>query len=167
MLLRHVPADAPALITAINESLEHLRPWMAWAKEPADDASIEEFLAGAIAGWEEGREFGFVIRAPDSGPAGPVLGGCGLHRRGGPGVIEIGYWVHAGHTRRGIARALAIALRDQAFAMGFDRVEIRCDARNVASASVARSAGFRFEATVPRTPRPERATMIWFAEAAG
>lgn len=34
-----------------------------------------------------------------------VVGGCGLHRRVGPGGLEIGYWVHAAWTRRGIAAA--------------------------------------------------------------
>ena len=32
-----------------------------------------------------------------------LVGGTGLHRRSDAGVFEIGYWVHVGCVRRGIA----------------------------------------------------------------
>jgi RimJ/RimL family protein N-acetyltransferase len=166
VLQRHRAEDAPAMITAINESLEHLRPWMDWAQKPATEASIGEFLASARLSFAEGTDYGYVVRESSEGGKGAVLGGCGLHRRGGPGVIEIGYWVHAAHVRRGIARAASVALRDQAFAIGIDRVEIHCDERNVASAAVARSAGFSLAGIVPRTARTAKGSareMIWFA----
>jgi RimJ/RimL family protein N-acetyltransferase len=165
-LWRHRAQDAAAMITAINESLEHLKPWMAWAQQPATEASVEEFLSGALASFEAGTEYGYVVREPSQTGDGAILGGCGLHRRAGPGVIEIGYWVHAAHVRRGIATAASVALRDQAFAMGIDRVEIHCDERNAASAAVARSAGFVLAGIVPRasrTPQDSAREMIWFA----
>lgn len=168
VLRRHTPGDGPALVAAINESLEHLAAWMAWAQAPATEASIGEFLAGATRDWDEGRDFAFAVCERPARPGGPVIGGCGLHRRGGPDVIEIGYWVHARYTLRGIARALAVALRDLAFAMGIPRVEIRCDERNVASASVARSAGFTLVGTLLGEPDgaglPGRTAMIFSAE---
>jgi RimJ/RimL family protein N-acetyltransferase len=167
VLQRHRAQDAAALITAINESLEHLRPWMAWAQEPATEASVGEFLAGALAAFTADTEYGYTVREASAGGDGPIVGGCGLHRRAGPGVIEIGYWVHAAHVRRGIARAATVALRDQALAMGIDRVEIHCDERNTASAAVARSAGFALAGIVPRVPRtPEGSAgeLVFFVE---
>ena len=52
---------------------------------------------------------------------GSVVGGCGLHRRIGPSALEIGYWVHVAHTRRGIATAAAGALTAVGFGMARHR----------------------------------------------
>ena len=38
------PIERPAAVAAINESLEHLSPWMAWATEPATEAGIGDVL---------------------------------------------------------------------------------------------------------------------------
>ena len=46
---------------------------------------------------------------------GTIVGAGGLHARVGPDALEIGYWVHADWTRRGVATALAAALCDEAF----------------------------------------------------
>jgi len=139
---------------------------MEWAQQPASDASIGEFLRGAVCDFEEGTNYGYVILEGTDDSAERVVGGCGLHRRLGPGAIEIGYWVHADRTRRGIATAAAVALRDQAYAMGIDRVEIHCDETNAASAFVARSAGFSFirtEHRPARLPTESDREMIWRA----
>ena len=77
---------------------------------------------------------------------GAIVGGCGLHRRVGEGGLEIGYWVHVDHGRRGIATALARALTDAALALpDVDRVEIHCDEANVRSAAVPRRLGYRLD----------------------
>jgi RimJ/RimL family protein N-acetyltransferase len=57
-----------------------------------------------------------------------------------------------------------VALRDEAFAMGIECVEIHCDERNTASAAVARSAGFELVGTAQRpagTPGESDRAMIW------
>jgi RimJ/RimL family protein N-acetyltransferase len=151
VLRRHQPADVPALVVAVNQSLAHLAPWMVWAQAPASEVAMAEFVAGAVRDFDQGSDFGYLI--VENGPLGErVVGACGLHRRLGPGAIEIGYWVHVDHVRRGIARCAAVALREQAFGMGLERVEIHCDERNRASAAVARSAGFTFVGSQPRPP---------------
>lgn len=61
----------------------------------------------------------------------------------GPGMLEIGYWLHTGHTGRGYATAVARALADVGLAQpGIGTVLIRHDAANVASGRVAGRAGF-------------------------
>jgi len=95
-----------------------------------------------------------------------VLGGTGLHARAGEGAGEIGYWIHAAHVRQGYATEAAAALTRVAFQIvGVERVEIRCDPKNVASAGVPRKLGFTLEAvldadTVDVDGRP-RDTMVW------
>jgi len=164
MLRRHRLSDTAAMVEGVNESLAHLAPWMPWAEQPATEDSIGEFLARAVADFEDASNFCYAITERDATGAEVIVGGCGLHPRIGPGGIEIGYWVHVAHVRRGIATAVAVALRDEAFAMGLDRVEIHCDEQNTASAAVARSAGFDLigtETRSPRTPSESDVALIW------
>ena len=82
--------DAGAQARAIEESLEHLRPWMPWiADEPKPlaerEAMLREWEAERLAGTDE-----FIAVWLD----GELVGSSGLHRRIGPGGVEIGYWIH-------------------------------------------------------------------------
>jgi RimJ/RimL family protein N-acetyltransferase len=163
-LRRHGPDDLAELVGAVNASLEHLQPWMEWAQQPATDETVGEFLSGSIANFGAGIEFGYaIVETAEGGER--IVGGAGLHPRLGPGAIEIGYWVHVDHTRRGAASEAARALRDAAIdALGIAVVEIHCDAKNTASAAVARSSGFRLvgtEARMPRIPTESDHEMIW------
>ncbi len=137
VLRRWEVSDAPVLNAAIAASLDHLRPWMWWAAE--EPMSLED-RRRLIGGWEADRD-GDAIYGVFVGDE--VAGGCGLHRRRGPGVLEIGYWVHVDHIRRGYATELARGLTSAAFEVeGIDRVEIHHDKANVWSGSVPRSLGF-------------------------
>lgn len=131
--------DAPALSVAIIESIDHLRPWMPWiATEPRSLAERQSMIAR----WEKERRaggdmvFGMFIGAV-------VVGGCGLHRRLGLNGLEIGYWVHAAHVRRGYAARVAAMLTSVAFSFPeIELVEIHCDRANHASQGVPRRLGF-------------------------
>src|SRR5512142_1429539 len=88
---------AAELAQAITQSAELLRPWMPWARGEYGLADAEEFLASCEQGWDAGTEFNYAIRSS----GGALAGSAGLMARIGPGGLEIGYWVHAGHVRRG------------------------------------------------------------------
>jgi len=60
-------------------------------------------------------------------------------------MSEIGYWVAVAAQGNGYAAEATRTLAAWAFDHGVHRVEIRCAARNVASAKTALAAGFRFE----------------------
>jgi ribosomal-protein-serine acetyltransferase len=140
-LRRWLAADAEALSAAVEENLDHLRPWMPWIS--SEPLSPSDRLA-LIKQWEEEWERGgdVVIGAFLDGV---VVGSSGLHRRRGAGVLEIGYWVRADHTRNGIATEISSALTTAAFTVPYiDRVEIHHDKANVASAGVPRRLGYTF-----------------------
>ncbi len=168
VLRRHTLDDVDAVVTAVNESLDHLRPWKPWAQAPVTHESIATFLRGVIESFDAGRDFGYLMLDPAERA---VVGGSGLHARGDPRTLHIGYWVHAGWTRRGIASATARALADAALAIpGIDHVEIHCDVDNAASAGVARAAGFELVAIVPRAPDAPGESgreMVWGRNRAG
>ena len=123
---------------------------------------MSEFVERADAAWRLGREFQYVIRRRS---AGTVVGGCGLHARQGPGVLEIGYWTHVDHLGAGVATTAAGALTQAALALApVSRVEIQCDATNVRSAAVPRRIGYRYVQTVALEPGPAgevRPHMVW------
>ncbi len=159
-LRRHRPEDLDALQTAIEESRDHLRPWMPWADQSREDTAT--FLRGAVERWDDGEEFGYLLV---DGADGTVLGGGGLHRRVGPGAIEIGYWRRASAGGRGVVTALARALTDVACSMpDIDRVEIHCDEANTTSAAIPRRLGYaldRLDDRVVTSPGERGRTMIW------
>ena len=138
--------DAEALAVAISSCLDHLLPWMPWAAfEPL---AIEERLK-LIREWDEqwqqgnGVVYGVFLD-------GAIVGGSGFHQRIGPGAIEIGYWVHADHTRRGFASEATAALTDVAFTReDIERVEIHHDRANAPSAGVPRALGYELVRETP------------------
>jgi RimJ/RimL family protein N-acetyltransferase len=142
VLRRHEPGDVDALQAVIEASRDHLRPYMPWADQ--DRQATEAFVAAVAEGWASGENFNYLVVEPGrSGNGDRVLGGCGLHRRGGPGTIEIGYWLRPDASGRGVMTAVAGALRETALALdGIFRVEIRCDEANVRSAAIPRRLGF-------------------------
>jgi RimJ/RimL family protein N-acetyltransferase len=80
-----------------------------------------------------------------------VLGGTGLHPRIGPGGLEIGYWIRASATRQGLVTEASAALTRVGFEIcDADRIEIRIEPGNEASAGVPRKLGFLEEATLRR-----------------
>jgi RimJ/RimL family protein N-acetyltransferase len=58
---------------------------------------------------------------------------------------EIGYWIAAESQRHGYAAEAIRLLAEWGFAHGIDRIEVRTDVRNIASARAALTAGFRFD----------------------
>jgi ribosomal-protein-serine acetyltransferase len=176
-LRRWQAADADQLYLAVTESTDHLQPWMPWAAD-YKPASAAEFLRQSEQDWESGDAFNYALTVPGSGLPGSdmagsdmagsdmagsdmagsdmagsdMAGSCGLMARIGPGGLEIGYWVHAGHTRRGLATAAAAALTAEAFTLpGIDRVEIVHDEENLASGQIPRKLGFT---EIGRRPHP-------------
>jgi RimJ/RimL family protein N-acetyltransferase len=144
VLLRRIrKADVDTLLATINESLEHLRPWMPWAQAPNSRAGVADFVAAAEDGWNEGTEFNYGIWSKKEEE---LVGGCGLHARIGIDALEIGYWIAEKHTRRGYATEAARALTQVALDMPtIKRVEIHCDQANVHSSAIAKALGYRLD----------------------
>ena len=143
---------AAELATAVTESAELLRPFMPWARGEYGLADAEQFLDTCEQGWEAGTEFSYAIRSGPVLASSELAGGAGLMTRIGSGGLEIGYWVHAGHVRRGLATAATSALITEAFTLpGITRVEIRHDELNTASGGIPRKLGFTFVRSEPGT----------------
>jgi RimJ/RimL family protein N-acetyltransferase len=141
------PPDAQLLKAAIDTSLDHLRPWMPWAKgEPEDLEVVIQRLRRWRGDFDLGKDFVYAIFNRDETM---VLGSTGLHTRAGEDAREVGYWIRVEHVNQGLATETAAALTKVAFEVdGVKRVEIHCASDNVRSAAVPRKLGFVHEATL-------------------
>lgn len=141
VLRRWTPADVALLQAAIDANEAHLReftPFVVTGKVPG--LTLEERIVRHVADWDGGTEWLYGVFTPDETT---VIGGCGLHPRIGPEAVEIGYWLAAHMTGRGIATTIARTLTDTAFAPAhMQRVEIRVEPRNMRSAMVPQRLGF-------------------------
>src|SRR5215472_14916905 len=86
-LRRWRPDDAAALLAAVIESQEDLRPWMPWADHYDEDRAAE-FLGDCATQWDSGNAYTYAITVGDQ-----IVGSAGLHNRVGEDGMEIGYWV--------------------------------------------------------------------------
>lgn len=158
------PGDAPLLVAAVTDSVEHLKPWMPWAHdEPQPLAARIALMRRWRAAFDTDQDYVYGVFDRDETR---VLGGTGLHTRLGPAALEIGYWVHVDFINRGLATELSAALTKVAFEiMDVTRVEIHCDPANVRSAAVPEKLGFVHEATLrarmTQHDGSPRDTMIW------
>lgn len=138
--------DADELFAAVEESRQHIWPWMPWGDQHQSVDDSRDFILRSQAKWllREG-DLNVGIFAADSGR---YLGGSGLHIRGWDvPAFEIGYWLRASAEGHGYMAEAVKLLTDFAFnALGAQRVFIRCDARNTRSAAVAERLGFVREA---------------------
>jgi len=147
------PSDAPLLKASVDDSLDHLRPWMPWAHDEPQELSAKVELLRSFRGrFDLGDDFVYGIFSPDEST---VLGGCGLHPRGGPRSLEIGYWIRAASVQRGYATEVVRILTRAAFTTcGIERLDIKVDPDNAASACIPRKLGFVEEARLRRCLPP-------------
>ncbi len=138
-------ADAREIVTAVNESLDELRPWMPWAASPVEVEATEMRLRAAMAKWITREDLLLHIYLKGTST---FIVGSGLHRIDwGAGKFEIGYWCRTSYSGQGYVTEAVNALTDFAFRyLWANRVEIKCDTRNVKSAAVAKRCGFLQEA---------------------
>ncbi len=159
----YMPGDGPMLTEAVNASTDHLSPWMPWASPNQTEALSEQLVRQFRGRYLLAQDFVLAIVAPESS-AGParLLGGTGFHLRGGgleAREAEIGMWIRADAAGRG----LGTEVLGMMIAWGFDawpwqRLEWRCDGRNVASIRTAQKAGMVQEAVLRQVWAPEKAS---------
>lgn len=139
--------DAPALWEAVDESRDHLSPWLPWVNSytSVDDTRIT--IARMQAHWllREDLPLGVFDLAN-----GALLGGSGLHRINWTiRTFEIGYWLRRSAEGHGyMAEAVQLLTRMAFDTLAANRVEIRMDARNARSEQIPKRLGFIHEGTL-------------------
>ncbi|MEP7381176.1 MAG: GNAT family N-acetyltransferase [Gemmatimonadota bacterium] len=150
--------DAERLLPVLESNRAHLGPWIPRrVSEPAPIPELAERLAGFAAEFAASREWRYAMFALEDDR---VLGEIALFPRSTTGRValasadraEIGYWLREDATGTGLATEAAWAMLALARALpAFGHVEIRCDARNAASAAIPIRLGFTLAATEDAT----------------
>jgi ribosomal-protein-serine acetyltransferase len=159
-LRRWRETDAAALYQVVQESLDHLSPWMAWVADGYSPAAAADFVAATFDDWANGTAYNYAIYVQ-----GRLAGAASLMARIGPGGLEIGYWLHPAYLGRGVATRAAGLLAEEAFRAGMKRVEIVTDVANFRSAAIPRRLGFteveRRSPQEPITPGEDGVDIVW------
>jgi RimJ/RimL family protein N-acetyltransferase len=139
--------DGRALWDAIDESRDHLAPWMPWIDDTRNPDDSEEYAIRSGVRWDLREDLALGIFARESGR---VLGGTGLHRIDWRiRRFEIGYWLRKDAEGHGYVSETVQLLTRLAFdELDACRVEIRMDTVNGRSRRVPERLGFRHEATL-------------------
>jgi len=143
------PRDAVLLKAAIDQSVDHLRPWVPWVHaEPEALQKKIDRLREFRAKFDLGQDYYYgIFNQAES----EVLGAIGLHSRAGQHSREIGYWIHKDYINQGFATESAAALVRVAFEIDHVRwVEIRCNPENIRSVAIPSKLGFTHEVTLKR-----------------
>jgi RimJ/RimL family protein N-acetyltransferase len=155
VLLRPYRAgDGRALWEAVEESREQLQPWRPYENSPVapDEDETEAYVRHEMVKWILREYLSMSLWEKETGR---YLGGVGLYRiRWEVPSFQIGYWLRASAEGKGYMTEAVRVLCDCAFrTLEAQRVEIRCDRRNVRSAGIPRRLGFMHDTTLENQSR--------------
>jgi ribosomal-protein-serine acetyltransferase len=123
----------------VRRSLPTLSAFLPWASQMPSAEEEAAAQASSEQQWREGRMAGWMVLED-----GVIRGMVGLHRRGGPDELEIGYWLDDAATGRGLMTEACTMATDVAFSVeGIDAVEIIHDKANHRSGRVPARLGYR------------------------
>lgn len=141
--------DAPALLTAVQESLERVGRWLPWCHAGYSLEDARSWIEACAVGWAQGGHYAFAVF---DAATNTFVGAAGLnqfnrqHR-----FANLGYWTRTSWNSRGVASAAARRVAAFGFAeLALERIEICCDVDNDASRRAAEKAGARFEGIARR-----------------
>jgi len=138
-------SDAEALKEAVDESREYIHPWLPFADAHRTVEESRDWIIHQETQWllREGMIVGVWENATQR-----FIGGSGLNVEDWKArCFEIGYWLRPSAAGHGYMTEVAQLLTDYAFDhLAANRVQIRCDVRNVRSAAIPRRLGFVQEA---------------------
>ncbi|WP_186375409.1 GNAT family N-acetyltransferase [Paenibacillus xylanexedens] len=141
--------DGADVNEAIRESVEELRPWLPFAENIPSLGESEVTVRKARLRFLERSDLMLHLRdkATDE-----FVGSSGLHRMDwNARSFEIGYWVRTSRSGEGLVTEAVRGIEKFAIVhLQANRLEIRCDARNVRSASVAKRLGYTQEGILRR-----------------
>ena len=158
------PSDAPKLRALLDNSDQHLRPYIPWMRdEPRPVEATAKWLRNNRARFDRDEDFRYAIFSIDGNT---LIGETGLYTRVGEGARELGYLIGVEHTGFGYATEAGLAMVKVAFEVDkVERVELHCSSDNEPSQRIAKKLGFALEATLPRRGRDSNDhvvdQMIW------
>ena len=165
ILRRNRAPDAAAVAKAVGESLEHLEPWMPWARPEAATAQPRPPVSSRSKPAGNGGPTSFTSCARPAPAPTPWSGSSAFTGASGRGPSRSGTGPMSTTSGRGYMTAAAKAVTEATEALhDVDRVEIHTDEANVRSAAIPPKLGYRLDRVdirLPEAPGESGRLQIW------
>lgn len=153
-------SDFEPAFRLIEESLDHLRPWMPWVARHSEE-STRNFLSQSDSKWDSGDAYNYAITKD-----GTLVGMCSTYRAAEPQSRSLGYWLHPDATGQGIATRATAAMVTEAFTLpDVAYLEIAHDLANTSSGAIPPRLGFaevrREHVSPPGAPSGSGIDVVW------
>ncbi|MDD3301841.1 MAG: GNAT family protein [Patescibacteria group bacterium] len=133
---------AQKMFEVIIDNRQHLRPWFPWEKSTKKVEDSLKFLFATEEKINQGKAADYGIYLQDK-----YVGSIGIfdldkEKKSG----EIGYWLSAKFVRKGyMSEAVGLLEKEFFTNNNLNRIQIKCDEKNVASMGVAKKCGYSLE----------------------
>ncbi len=146
LLLRSFqPDDTPELFRAVDESRQHLRPWLRWVDATTRQEHILQFIQRTMQQLhnQEALELGIVHNRK-------IIGGIGMHNWDHSlKKAYIGYWIRKEYEGQGIVYRCLQHFIDFLFEKpGLNKIEIHFMPANTRSGALAQRLGCKIEGVI-------------------
>jgi ribosomal-protein-serine acetyltransferase len=140
-----VLTDAPLVVSAINESVAELRPFLPWVKTSVTLAEEQAFLEKCVLEMQLNQSFTFGMF--QRGDAATLIGIIGTHRiEWDHASTALGYWTATPFAKHGYMTEACVLILEALFQeLKLHRVEIRVAPENAPSNRVVEKLGLRKE----------------------
>ncbi len=138
-------ALAEEIFAAVEQSRNELEPWLPWvsATTCARD-EFDNYLNGyCMNGWQNQTGFVYIIRTKANNEfVGTIdlMKVCDKNKSG-----EIGYWLKSKAVGYGYMQEAVLLLESKFFELGYNRIVIGNDTRNIRSVNVAERCGYHLD----------------------
>jgi ribosomal-protein-serine acetyltransferase len=133
---------AKKIFETINTNRKHLRPWLKWEKNTLKEEDSLKYLFDEEEKTKkrEKVQYGIYLKNRYIGNIG-IFDIDKINKS-----AEIGYWLSHEFTRNGYTtEALKLIEKELFYSLGLNRIQIKCDEKNIASSSVAKKCNYKLE----------------------
>ena len=143
-------------VTAIDESIYQLKPWLPWAKHVPSCTQAEWYIETCSKNWIEknNNDLGLVIWIINQTTK-ELIGSMTIWN-----IVweipkfEFGYWLRTSQTGKGyITEAVNALTRYSFIQMGANRIEIRCESGNTRAQYVPQRLNFTLDGILKKSTR--------------
>lgn len=143
LVLREI-STSRAVLALVTGDIERIRRYEAWAHDEQTPAAMDRFTRYLLSGYSAGSTIP-TLMTQDGEPVGALTARIDPSRRS----AELGYWIVAGHSGRGLVTRGCEAMLVELAARGVRRAIIRTAAENERSIAVARRLDFTLDTVRP------------------
>lgn len=133
---------ASTMSKTVNENYQHLLPWFSWVKAGNKTEDSLKYLFGVEGEFKVGKKIDYGIYIKNE-----YIGNMGVFNIDKKTrSAEIGYWLDQKFTRNGyMTEAVGVIEKEFFLNIKLNRIQIKCDERNIPSSSVAKKTGYILE----------------------